>query len=91
MLDPTQNGVPGLVAATGDINGLWDQAATAIHVLGTATLERALIIIPDRANYPSTLISGKAFFAKKSSGGFNSAVKFDLSFWAGPTGLAWTP
>lgn len=89
FLATSQSQVPGLPAATGDVNGFFTSAATAYFVLGTATAERGLVIVPDSVNYPTVGISGKAFFSNKAAGAVTSAISFDMSFSAGGTGIAW--
>lgn len=89
FLATSQSQVPGLPAATGDLNGNFTSAATAYFLLGTATTERGLVIVPDAVNYPTVGISGKAFFSDKAAGAVTSVISFDISFAAGGTGMNW--
>lgn len=89
FLATSQSQVPGLPAATGDLNGFFTSAATAYFVLGTATSERGLVIVPDSVNYPTIGISGKAFFNQSAAGSVTSPITFDMTFSAGGTGLGW--
>lgn len=89
FLATSQSQVPGLPAATGDMNGFFTSAATAYFILGTATAERGLVIVPDAVNYPTVGISGKAFFSDKAAGSVTSPISFDISFTAGGTGMNW--
>lgn len=81
--------VPGLPDATGDVNGNYTSAATALFLLGTATSPRGLVIVPDSLNYPTIGISGQAFWNIKAGGAVTAAINFDMSFAAGGTGLGW--
>lgn len=85
----SKSAVPDLPDASGDLKGFFTSAATAYFVLGTATTERGLIIVPDSVNYPTVGISGKAFFSDTAGGAVSTAISFDMTFKAGGTGLNW--
>lgn len=90
FLATSLSNVPGLPAASGDINGFLDFADTTIYNIIGATSERAIMIFPDWNNELTTFIWGKAFFSAKSGGSTTTADTFDLHFEAGPTGMTWT-
>lgn len=89
FLATSQTQVPGLPAATGDLNGNFTSAATAYFILGTATSARGLVIVPDSVNYPTVAILGQAFFSDKSGGSVTSVISFDISFSGAGTGMNW--
>lgn len=89
FLATSQSQVPGLPAATGELGGFFTSAATAYFILGTATAERGLVIVPDSVNYPTVGISGKAFFSDTAEGSVTSPIAFNMTFTAGGTGLNW--
>jgi|SRR5580765_2217886 len=84
--------VAGLPGASGDITGFWDSSGAGSLVINNcqnASSERAIRILPDSVNTPTSVISGKAFFAIKGGGGVGSAVTFEIHFEAGPSGITW--
>lgn len=89
--DTSKTSVAGLQGASGTITGFMDFADSTIFNALSSTLERGLIIIPDAANNPTRLISGKAFVSATLGGSETGAVTMDLKFDAGPTGMTVTP
>lgn len=87
--DTSKNGVPGFPNANGTITGPWDSSDNNRYTILGATSERTMKLYPDVTNNPTTYIYGKAFFSGTFSGGVTDAVKADLTFTAGPTGLQW--
>lgn len=88
--DLSEANVAGLAGASGTIKGFQDFADNVIYNLLNSTTERGLIIIPDAVNNPGTFISGKAFVFAQGGGSETGAVTRDMTFAAGPTGMAWT-
>jgi hypothetical protein len=89
FLATSLSNVPGLPAASGDINGFLDFSDTLIKNVYGATTERAIMIFPDFNNEIGTIIYGKAFFSAKSGGSTTSADTLDLHFEAGPSGMSY--
>ena len=91
--DTSKTSVAGLPGASGAINGFWDSAGAGSLIIANcqnASTERALRILPDATNAPTSAISGKAFFSISGGGGAAAAVDFTITYQAGPSGITWT-
>lgn len=89
MGDSVKTSVAGLANATGSLGGTWDAADNNRYNILGSSVERAVRIYPDYTNNVTTYVYGKAFFSGDFSGGVGDAVKADLTFQAGPTGMYW--
>lgn len=87
--DTSLNSVAGLPSASGTVSGNWDSADNTIYNLIGSTVERRLYIYPDLTNNATSYIAGKCFFSVKAGGSETTAVSFDLTFQAGPSGAGW--
>ncbi len=93
--DTSKTSLAGLANGSGAINGSWDFTGSGSLVKNilppTATSERSLMIFLDITNYGTVFWSGKVNFGMTTSGSASDAVKRDITFQAGPTGLALYP
>lgn len=87
--DTGKTSVLGFANNTGTIGGTWDASDNNFYNLIGSTVERNLKIYPDYTNNSTTYLTGKAWFSGSLSGSVGDAVKCDLTYVAGPTGLSW--
>src|SRR5580765_4554492 len=84
--------VAGLPSSSGDITGFWDSSGAGSLIINNcqnASTERAIRILPDSVNTPTSVISGKGFFSIKGGGGVGAAVDFTIHYEGGPSGITW--
>ncbi len=90
--DTSKTSVTGLPNFAVDVSGNWDFSGSGSLVKNfvNSTTERAFILYPDFANYPTWFASGKVNASQKAAGSVSSAVTLELHMEAGSSGMAWT-